>query len=149
MYPTKGNNVQYIFFISLQIYSTCFTCHLDPSTGNCSHTPLVQGLQIVKMSFRPYPQNFINHLPPSLLSVILVPYSMICTNGLRLVSYTPDLIMGVNGTRNMRVNLQWNKEYIMCTVTSHWILPGCTVPMKGSIFHRLVRLLVKALSWSS
>jgi hypothetical protein len=32
-YPTSCNNAQYIFFISLQIYSTCFGCHLHPSLG--------------------------------------------------------------------------------------------------------------------
>jgi hypothetical protein len=32
-YPTRCYNAQCIFFILLQIYSTCFGCHLHPSSG--------------------------------------------------------------------------------------------------------------------
>jgi hypothetical protein len=60
--PTRCNNAQCIFFISLQIYSTCFGCHLHPSSGVQETVVVdhwyksyckVQGLQIVKTkSFR-------------------------------------------------------------------------------------------------
>jgi hypothetical protein len=33
IYPTRYNNAQYIFFISLNIYSTYFGCHLHPPSG--------------------------------------------------------------------------------------------------------------------
>jgi hypothetical protein len=33
MYQSRCNSAQYIFFISLQIYSTCFGCHLHLSSG--------------------------------------------------------------------------------------------------------------------
>jgi hypothetical protein len=91
VYPTRCNSELYTF-ISLQIYSICFGCHLHPSSG-------VQETVVVGHWYKSYERHV--RLDDVEVQNRQIYRDMSCTSGLRL-QFPVLLMMGVNGTRNMK-----------------------------------------------
>jgi hypothetical protein len=124
-YPMRCNSTQYIFFVSLQIYSTCFGCHLHTPTG-VQETLVIDHWQksYVTIGWTVFIVRWLTHftmakwsLNLTMVKCVLVTWLQILSNGLLAtptnllwhMTFTnglwlqfPVLLMvGVNGTWNM------------------------------------------------